>query len=210
MTSPEKTTAPKRPVSNQRRAAYIIAGGAALVAATFSVQAIAENKMVRHAFVGAQASNPFTQTASANGYTKQAKWFRGERVRFADMSDEQVEKRVNRMVRHLSIEIDATKEQEDKITALAAAVAKDMRSVRKEWRSVGEDMLDTLTSNTVDRAKLETLRTARIADADARSRQIVKALADVSEVLTTEQRATLKDRISKFRERGRHGRWHRG
>ncbi|MEL6947149.1 MAG: Spy/CpxP family protein refolding chaperone [Pseudomonadota bacterium] len=181
---------------DRRRAIALVAGGLALVGATFSVQAIAENKFVQHAIVEAQERNPFAQKASWGGRDR---LFGRERVRFSQMSDEQVEKRVNRMVRHISIEIDATKEQEDKITALIAAVAKDMRPVRNAWRSVGLEMLDTLSAKTVDREKLEALRAARIADANARSKQVVTALADVANVLTEAQRATLKERIATMR-----------
>ena len=214
MTSPKEAQNTKRPISDKRRAVYVIAGGAALIAATFSVQAIAENKMVQHAVVEAQAANPFTQKAHWGGRgERRGGWFRGDRTRFSEMSDEQVERQVNRVVRHLSIEIDANRDQEDKITALVAAVAKDMRSVRSQWRAVGMEMVDTLTADTVDRTKLETLRAARLADADARSKQVVNALADVAEVLTAEQRTTLKKRLEDFRAMGGrrgHGRWHRG
>ncbi|MEL6734600.1 MAG: Spy/CpxP family protein refolding chaperone [Pseudomonadota bacterium] len=209
MTSPDKK--PRTSATTSRKALYVIAGGAALIAASFSVQAIADNKYVQHAVVEAQAANPFTQKAHWGGRgERRGGWFGGQRVRFSEMSDEQVERRVNRMVRHASIEIDATKEQEEKITALVTAVAKDMRSVRTEWRAVGMDMLDTLTATTVDRAKLETLRAARIADADARSKQVVNALADVSAVLTAEQRTTLKERIKDFRAMGGRRGWRHG
>ena len=61
------------------------------------------------------------------------------------------------------------------------------------------EMVDTLTADTADWAKLESLRAARLADADARSRQVVNALAAVAEVLTAEQRTTLKKRLEDFR-----------
>jgi Spy/CpxP family protein refolding chaperone len=51
----------------------------------------------------------------------------------------------------------------------------------------------------VDRAGLEEIRKAEIALADEASKKLVQALADVSEVLTPEQRQALLEHAQRFR-----------
>ena len=61
----------------------------------------------------------------------------------------------------------------------------------------------------VDRPALETLRAGRLADADYISKSLITVLADVSEVLSPEQRVVLNERIGQFRSL-RHGKHHGG
>ncbi len=132
----------------------------------------------------------------------------GHHKGFADYSDAEIETHIDRMVKHVAIEIDATREQQEKITALVAAAAKDLKPVRDRMRATGKEIHDLLLADTIDRSALEQLRAERLADAERISRNLVSALADVAEVLSPDQRKVLDERIRQFRSMRRG--WHRG
>lgn len=153
--------------------------------------------------------------SKGHGYMQQigagehgGRWGRGYHGRFADMSDSEIKARIERMVKHIAIEIDATPEQTGKITVLLASLAMDIRPLREDMHSAGQQIRDLLAADTVDRAALEKVRTERLAEADRVSKNLIDTAADVAEVLTPEQRRKLSERISEFR--GMRGRWHRG
>ncbi|MDD9909151.1 MAG: Spy/CpxP family protein refolding chaperone [Ahrensia sp.] len=182
--------------SDRGKVTTAIVGASLLIGASFGVPAIADSKVYQHAKL-------YASETSVGSLVEKAGWGerRGHRhgSRFANMSDEEIEKRVTRVVRHVAIEIDATDEQTAKIATLMSAVAKDMRPLRKDFREAGLEMLDLLTSDNVDREALEKVRTERLSVVDQRSKQVVDALADVAETLTPEQRATLVERMREFR-----------
>lgn len=133
-------------------------------------------------------------------------WHGGHHKGFADISDADIEAHVERMVKHAAIEIDATQEQQEKITVLVAAVAKDLKPVHGRLRATGQEIQDLLLANTIDRTALEQLRAERLAEAGTISKTLVGALADVAEVLSPEQRKVLDERIKHFRSK--RGGWH--
>jgi protein CpxP len=192
----------------------ILAATTMLIGASFGVQAIAESKMYQHAKLYMSDSNStdgqsFVQKASWSKHDgKKGGKHRGGHQPFSQMSDEEIEKKITRVVKHVSIEIDATDEQETKITTLVTALAKDMKPLHGEFKMAGEELRKILTSDTIDRVALEKLRAERVAKADRVSKELVSALADVAEVLTSEQRAVLSERIEQFKSM--RGRWHRG
>ncbi len=132
----------------------------------------------------------------------------GNHKGFAEISDADIEAHVERMVKHAAIEIDATQEQQVKITALVTAVAKDLKPVHERMRATGREIHDLLLAETIDRAALERLRAERLADAERISKNLISALADVAEVLSAQQRRLLDERIEQFRSL--HGGGHRG
>ena len=132
----------------------------------------------------------------------------GHHKGFTDFSDAELETHIERMVKHVAIEIDASKEQQEKITALVTAVAKDLKPVHDRMRATGKEIHDLLLADTIDRTALETLRAERLAEAERISKNLVGALADVAEVLSPEQRKVLDERIKQFRSMRRG--WHRG
>ena len=211
------TDAPKN-VPNQKRNSgdrgkviAVIGGATFLIAASFGVQAIAESKTYQHAkllFSETSVSNPFVHKAGWGG--KKHGWGKGGRdhMRFSEMSDAEIEKKITRAVKHVSIEIDATDEQETKITALLTAVAKDMKPLHGQFRAAGKETHDLLLADSIDRAALEKLRVERLAEADRVCKELVTAIADVAEILSAEQRKVLDTRIQQFKSM--RGRWHRG
>ncbi len=132
----------------------------------------------------------------------------GHHKGFADWSDADIEAHIERMVKHAAIEIDATQEQQVKITALVTAAAKDLKPVHDQMRATGKKIHDLLLADTIDRAALEQMRAERLADAERISKNLISALADVAEVLSPEQRKLLNERIEQFRSM--HGGGHRG
>jgi Spy/CpxP family protein refolding chaperone len=122
----------------------------------------------------------------------------------------EVKERVERMVAHLAIEIDATEEQKQKLTAILVGAANDLLPLRAEMmesRHAGE-LVGLLTAPTVDRAAIETFRAEKLALADQASRRIAESLGEAAEVLTAEQRAEFGERLKFLMEFGRG--FHRG
>ncbi|MFZ5693629.1 MAG: Spy/CpxP family protein refolding chaperone [Pseudomonadota bacterium] len=120
----------------------------------------------------------------------------------------QIEDLADRMVRHLSIEIDATNDQQEKLRGLMRAMLKDVLPARERAFAARRQARELLTATTIDRAAMEKLRAEQIALADTVSKRITQALADAAEVLSPEQRRKLADRFPPHRP-GMIG-WHRG
>ncbi|MEE9375548.1 MAG: Spy/CpxP family protein refolding chaperone [Rhizobiaceae bacterium] len=201
MTTSQKTNAPK-----ERRKFILIAGvTTVLIAASFGVQAIAESKPYQHARLyisSSDAPNPFVHKVGWGDHK-----YKG-RKRFSTMSDAEIDKAVTRAVKHVAIEIDATADQEAKITTLLTALAKDMKPIRGTFITAGKEMRSLLLAPTIDRAALEKIRAERLDVADRASKELVSALADVADVLTLKQRKILEQRMEQFKSM-RH-RWNRG
>ena len=177
-----------------RKVIVFVTGTAIVMGGVFGVQAFANSKTYEHLKLNAGFSS------GMHG---------GDHKRFADWSDAEIEARIERMVKHVAIEIDATQEQQEQIAALATAVATDLRPVHDRMRATGMELHDLLMAETIDRAALEQLRAARLADAERISKTLVGALADVAEVLSPEQRKVIGKRIDQFRSMHRGGH-HRG
>lgn len=175
---------------NQTIAAII--GGVAIIGSAVAVPAIAESNMAQHAKLAMSDDGDFRM--------HKAGWGGGhKRSGFADMSEADIEKRVTKMVKHLSIEIDANEDQEKLIVAIATETAKDLQPLRAEFRAAGEELASLLTAETVDRQAIESLRAERLIATDDVSKKVINAIAQVSEVLTPKQREGLSARLDQFR-----------
>ena len=178
---------------NNRKWIALATGIAIAIGGVFGVQALADSKTYGH--MKLYAGN----YGGGHG---------GHHMSFSDLSDEELEARIERMVKHVAIEIDATEEQQDRITALVTAAAKDLKPVHDRLRATGKEIHDLLLADSIDRTALEKLRAERLAEAEMISKNLVSALADVAEVLSPEQRKVLDERIKELRSMGRG--WHRG
>jgi len=115
----------------------------------------------------------------------------------------QMEERLERMLKHVYVEIDASAEQRQRIDPIVKQAANDLLPLRAKVREARRAGLKLLSAETVDRGAIERLRLEQMASADAASKRFTQALADVAEVLTPEQRKTLAARFAQRRGRGR-------
>jgi Spy/CpxP family protein refolding chaperone len=127
---------------------------------------------------------------------------------FDGMIEAVVQAHLDRAVRHLSIEIDATAEQQDKLRAIVRDVVKDLLPVREKIIAARATGRELLTQPTIDRVAIEKFRTDLMATHDAVSRRLVQAVADAAEVLTPEQRRKVSDMVAAHR--GHWGAWGHG
>jgi periplasmic protein CpxP/Spy len=106
--------------------------------------------------------------------------------------------RIERMVDRLGWAVDASREQKQKIAGIVQRAADDLRPLREKHLEGRRAMREALAAATIDRGKLETLRTEQMKLADEASRRIVAAVTEAAEVLTPEQRADLARRLERF------------
>ena len=124
------------------------------------------------------------------------------------LTPEQIEDRVDRGIRHVAIELDATPEQQEKLRTIAKAAVKDLLPMREKAKTAHARADELLTQPKIDRAAIEALRTELMSTADAASKRFAQAVTDVAEVLTPEQRQKAHEWLQSRRSFWR--RWHRG
>ena len=111
---------------------------------------------------------------------------------------------IERGVERLGWVTDASTEQKSKINTIAQKAADDIFELRTKHLEARKQVIATLAAPTIDRAKLETLRADQMKLADAATKRITDAVADIGEVLTPAQRADLAQRVERWQ------RWFRG
>jgi Spy/CpxP family protein refolding chaperone len=87
--------------------------------------------------------------------------------------------------------VDATADQKAKIHEIMKTAMASMGPVHERMASTHADIHRLLTAPTIDRAALEQLRAARMADFDQASKVMVQAIADSADVLSPGQREKL-------------------
>jgi Spy/CpxP family protein refolding chaperone len=112
----------------------------------------------------------------------------------------QMEERLDRMLRHAYVEIDATQAQKQKIDPIVKQAARELQPLRAKVREARREGIKLFSAESIDRGAIERLRLEQMASADAASKRFTQALSDVAEVLTPEQRKTL---AARFAHRGR-------
>jgi periplasmic protein CpxP/Spy len=116
-----------------------------------------------------------------------------------------VDQHLDRALKHLYVEIDATEDQKQRLEPIVKQAVKDLLPVREKARAARAQALALLTGDTIDRGAIEALRAEQIQLAEQASKRLSQALADVAEVLTPAPRKDLAARIEKHR-----GGWRRG
>jgi len=111
----------------------------------------------------------------------------------------ELDERLEHMLKHLYVEIDATDAQKAKLEPIVKQAAKELLPLREKVRAARRQGMALLSAETIDRGAIERLRVEQIASADDASKRFVRALADVAEVLTPEQRKAVAERIQRRR-----------
>jgi protein CpxP len=116
-----------------------------------------------------------------------------------------MDEHLERMLKHIYVEIDATDEQKQRLAPILKQAPKDLLPLRERMHDARRKALALLTQDSIDRAAIETLRAEQLQLAEQASTRIAGALADAAEVLTPAQRKEIAMRV----ERHRRG-WHHG
>ncbi len=108
---------------------------------------------------------------------------------------------MDRMLRSVG----ASDEQKTKIRDIFTKARADLNPDPKARQASQQKMRELLSAPTIDRAALEQLRVARVADHERASKRMSQAMADAAEVLTPEQRAKMAAKMKDRQDRmGRH------
>jgi protein CpxP len=119
----------------------------------------------------------------------------------------QIDDRIDRMTKHMAIELDATQDQQAKLATIAKAAVTDLRPLKEKAQGTRAQAITLLTAPTIDRTAIERLRAEQIGLAETASKRIAQALADAADVLNPEQRRKVADWMAR---RGPWMPWHRG
>jgi Spy/CpxP family protein refolding chaperone len=119
------------------------------------------------------------------------------------MDPAQLEQRLDRMLKHLYVEIDATEEQKQRLDPIVRQAVKELAPLRQNLHAARREALGLLGQDRVDAAALEALRARQIQLADGASRTVTRALVEAAEVLNPAQRKQLAAHFAH-----RRGRWH--
>jgi Spy/CpxP family protein refolding chaperone len=107
------------------------------------------------------------------------------------------------MVEHVKKVANLDETQSAAVDAVLADAGPRLADLRAEGEALREAMHAALAADDVDTREVERLRKDGIDLADRASREGLDALMRVREVLTPEQRATVRDLIERFHEPGR-------
>ena len=108
-----------------------------------------------------------------------------------------MEEHLDRMLKHMYVEIDATEAQKQKLDPIAKQAAKDLQPLREKRQDARRKSVELLSADKIDRGAIEKARAQSMRAADVTSKRYTQALADVAEVLTPEQRKTLAARMQR-------------
>lgn len=133
------------------------------------------------------------------------KAFAARRYGHGPIDPADLEKHLDRMLKHFYVEIDATEEQKRRLEPIVKQAAKDLLPMREQLRAGRREAIELLTQERVDPAALEALRAKQLGLADEASRRLTRAIGEAAEVLTPAQRKGLAEHFAR-----RHARWRGG
>lgn len=107
------------------------------------------------------------------------------------------EEHVERMLKRIYSVTNATPEQQQRIAPIVKQAVTDLSPLRSQMQGTREQARTIMSAPQIDRAALEQLRASRLQAADAISRRMTQAFADVGDVLTPEQRKALGERMQR-------------
>lgn len=113
--------------------------------------------------------------------------------------------RIERLSRHLAVEVDASPEQTEKLRAILQSTADEVKPVRAQMRQNRNEGMALFGAASIDRDAIESLRAQQMELAETLSRRLTTALAEMAEVLTPEQRQKLIRRMERAGPHHRRG-----
>ena len=107
----------------------------------------------------------------------------------------EVSARVDHMLKHFYVEVDATDAQKVQIGPLVKQAVNDLMPLHSQLEAAHSHAIQALEQPTVDRASLEAARVEHLQLADEASKRIVQLFGDVGDVLTPAQRKALAEHL---------------
>jgi periplasmic protein CpxP/Spy len=104
--------------------------------------------------------------------------------------------RMEYMVKRMFSSVKASEEQKTQAGAIVRKAAADVRPLEQKLREGRRAGIELLARPTIDRNAVEAQRAQQSALRDQISKRMTQALADLAEVLSPEQRASLAKRMS--------------
>jgi Spy/CpxP family protein refolding chaperone len=126
----------------------------------------------------------------------------GQGRRHGPIDPADIDKHLDRMLKHLYVEIDATEEQKRRLEPIVKQAAKDLLPMREKLHAGRKQGIELLTQERIDPNAIEILRAQQLQYADEASRRFARALTEAADVLTPAQRKELAAHIGR-----RHARW---
>jgi protein CpxP len=146
-------------------------------------------------------------TAFGQGFAWHA-WHNGAFMS-GPLTPAQIDDRIDRMTKHMAIELDASADQQAKIASIAKAAVNDLQPLHEKAHAARSQAVALLTAPSIDRTAIERLRGEQIGLMETASKRIAQAVADASEVLNPDQRRKVADWAAAFGG-GFWAPWHRG
>lgn len=129
----------------------------------------------------------------------------GRRHGYGPIDPADLDRHVDRMLKHLYVEIDATDAQKQRLDPIVRQAARDLAPMRENLHAARREAIELLSQDRVDPAALEALRAKQIGLADEASRRLTRAVGEAAEVLTPEQRKELAAHFARRHRRWAHG-----
>jgi Spy/CpxP family protein refolding chaperone len=127
---------------------------------------------------------------------------RGPRHGYGPSDPAELDRHVERMLKHLYAEIDATDAQKQQLDPIVRQAAKELAPMRQNLHAARREAIELLAQERVDPAALEALRAKHLQLADQASRRLTRAIAEAAEVLTPAQRKELAAHFARRRRWG--------
>lgn len=118
------------------------------------------------------------------------------------MGPEATRQRADFLADRMLSKVDATADQKARVKGILAGAIDDIEKLRAAHQANRDAAIAALSAETIDRDRLEVLRSAEMVLASNASERITRALADAAEVLTPAQRKTFAEMAQHFRRAG--------
>jgi Spy/CpxP family protein refolding chaperone len=145
---------------------------------------------------GALVSASFAEAKGRFGFGHhRGPWGHGDGAYDPEKAREHAEQAAEWVLRY----VDASDAQREQVNDILGRSVELLHGLGEQHRENREALIGLLRETEIDRDALENLRQAELQLADSASRELTSALADVSGVLTPEQRAELIELAGRFR-----------